>query len=65
MLLSFAPFILGSHVLIAAAGLPSIDLQKLCQASEQAMPALSGGPAKTFDACMSDEQEARKQLLMD
>jgi hypothetical protein len=65
MLLSLVPVVLGSHVLFAAAGLPSIDLQKLCHSSERTMGSLIGDPVRTFDACMSDEQEAREQLLRD
>jgi hypothetical protein len=65
MLFSLVPAILGSHVLIAAAGLPSIDLQKLCRSSERAIGGLSGDPMRTFDSCMSDEQDAREQLLRD
>jgi len=65
MPLSFVPVILGSHVLVAAAGLPSIDLQKLCHTSEQTMAFLSGEQTKTFDSCMSVEQQAREQLLKD
>jgi hypothetical protein len=65
MLLSLVPVVLGSHVLFAAAGLPSIDLQKLCHSSERTMGGLSGDTMKTFDACMSDEPEAREQLLKD
>jgi hypothetical protein len=65
MLFSFLPVVLGSHVLIAAAGLPSIDLQHLCHTSERTMGGLSGDPTKTFDSCMNDEQEAREQLLRD
>jgi hypothetical protein len=47
MPLSFVPVDLGSHMLVAATGLPSIDLQKLCHASEGAMGFLSGEPTKT------------------
>jgi hypothetical protein len=65
MLLSFVPIIIGSHLLIAAAGLPGIDPQKLCHASHRAMPDLGGGPMQTFQSCMRDEQEAREQLLME
>jgi hypothetical protein len=65
MLLSLVPVVLGSHVLFAAAGLPSIDLQKLCDSSARTMTGLSGDPMKTFDSCMSDEKEAREQLLRD
>jgi len=62
---SLVPVILGSHVLVAATGLPSINLQKLCHASDRAMAFLSGEPTKTFDSCMSVEQQAREQLLKD
>jgi hypothetical protein len=66
MYVSLIPVILGSHVLIAStAGLPSIDVQKLCHAAEGAMAALGGEPLKVFDACVSDEQDARTQLLKD
>jgi hypothetical protein len=65
MLFSFVPVVLGSHLLLAAAGLPSIDLQKLCNSSARTMAGLSGDPMKTFDACLSDEKEAREQLLRD
>jgi hypothetical protein len=65
MLLSLVPVVLGSHVLMAAAGLPGIDLQKLCRSSERTMAELSGEPSKTFDSCMGDETEARDQLLRD
>jgi hypothetical protein len=65
MLFSFVPVVLGSYVLISAAGLPSIDLQKLCHTSERTMAGLSGDPMKTYDSCMSDEQDAREQLLKD
>jgi hypothetical protein len=58
MLLSFVPVILGSHMLIAATGLPTIDPQHLCHASDWAMPDLGGEPMQTFHSCMRDEQEA-------
>ena len=64
MPLSFVPVVFGSQLLIAVAGLPSIDLEKLCHTSERTMAELGGEPVKTFDSCMSDEQEAREQLLM-
>jgi hypothetical protein len=63
MIFLLVPVVLGSHLLIAAGGLPSIDLRKLCNASERSMAGLGGDPVKTFDSCMSDEQEAREQLL--
>jgi hypothetical protein len=63
MLLSLVPVVLGSQVLIAATGLPSIDLQRLCQSSERTMGGHDEDSIRTFDSCMSDEQEAREQLL--
>jgi hypothetical protein len=63
MLISLVPVVLGSQVLIAAAGLPSIDLQRLCHSSEQTMGSRSEDSVRTFDSCMSDEQDAREQLL--
>jgi len=65
MLLSFVPVVLGSHVLVAATGLPSIDLQKLCHTSERTMAFVSGEPTEIFDSCVSVEQQAREQLLRD
>src|SRR5258708_3321833 len=63
MLISLVPVAPGSQVLIAAAALPSIDLQKLCHSSERTMGGGSEDSIKTFDSCISDEQEAREQLL--
>ena len=65
MPLSLVPVVLGAHVLVAATGLPSIDLQKLCHTSERTMAFLRGEPTRTFDSCMSVEQQAREQLLKD
>jgi hypothetical protein len=63
MLILLVPVVLGSQVLIAAAGLPSIDLQRLCHSSERTTGGHSEDSTRTFDSCMSDEQEAREQLL--
>jgi hypothetical protein len=65
MLLSFAPFIFASQMLIAATGLPVIDPQHVCHASDRAMPDLGGKPMQSFDSCMRDEQEAGERLLKD
>jgi hypothetical protein len=46
----------------SAGALPSIDLQKICRASEAAPFADS---TATFDICMSHEQAARKKLAED
>jgi hypothetical protein len=63
MIIALVPVLLGSHLLIAATGLPSIDLQRLCHDSERAMGGRGEDSIKTFDSCMSDEQEARELLL--
>jgi hypothetical protein len=63
MLISLVPVVLGSQVLIAAAGLPSIDLQRLCHSAERTMGSRNEDSKRAFDSCLSDEQEARDQLL--
>jgi hypothetical protein len=63
MLFSLVPVVLGSQVLIAAAGLPSLDLQGLCHSSERTMGGRNEDSTRTFESCMSDEREAREQLL--
>jgi hypothetical protein len=63
MLILLVPVVLGSQLLIAAAGLPSIDLQRLCHSSERTMGSRDEDSKRVFDSCMSDEQEARDQLL--
>jgi len=63
MLFSLIPVAFASHVLVTAAGLPSIDLQGLCHSSERTMSSRDTDSIRTFDSCMSDEQEAREQLL--
>src|SRR5260370_4194590 len=48
------------------AGLPVIDLQKVCRASEQEINAVfTGIDRDVFAACMNDEQTSRDQLLKD
>jgi hypothetical protein len=46
----------------SAGALPSIDLQKICRASEAAPFADN---TATFDICISDEQAAREKLAGD
>jgi hypothetical protein len=59
-----AAVILGTASAALAGGVPSIDIEKMCRASEAAL----FGPdnsASTFHVCMSDEQAAREQLVKD
>jgi hypothetical protein len=47
-------------------GLPKIDLEKACRASEKEIKAVfSGIDRDVFAACMRDEQTAREQLVKD
>ena len=56
----FVPLITGIHILLAAAsGLPKIDVEATCRASEQEILKLFGDTTVvTFDSCMRQESEA-------
>jgi hypothetical protein len=53
---------LGAACAAPAAPLPSIDVQKMCRASEAVSFADN---TQTFDVCMSDEQAAHERLVQD
>jgi hypothetical protein len=56
------PIALWSQLLVTVAdGPPTIDIQKLCRASANALFSVSSNPA-AIDSCISDEQAAREQL---
>ena len=57
-----AAIIVGAASAAFAAGLPSIDMQKMCRASETSPFADN---TATLDVCLSDEQEARDKLFED
>jgi hypothetical protein len=64
MFLPFAPFVLGSQLVIAVAdGVPTIDIQKTCKAAA----VVTAGPSAQTDIniCVSSEQKARDQLVKD
>src|ERR1700731_1297028 len=64
MFVTFMPIALALHVLVAAAGgLPSIDIQKNCRESSNAL--YGTAPANVFDACVADEKEAGAKLAKD
>jgi hypothetical protein len=45
-------------------GVPSIDLEKVCRASQTTISAVFGDAGRdVFQACMDDEQGAREQLV--
>jgi hypothetical protein len=59
-----APIVLGSHLLVAAAGgLPGIDIKKNCRESSDALN--TGTTANVFYSCMEDEKAAAAMLAKD
>jgi hypothetical protein len=52
----------ASTALAKDAGLPKLNTEHDCRASEAAMAAAIGTGSDTFGSCMSDENDARKQL---
>src|ERR1700681_4213596 len=61
---AFLPIALGSHVLMAAAGgLPSIDIQKNCRESSDALYGTT--TANVFNSCVEDEKDASAKLAKD
>jgi hypothetical protein len=63
-----ATIVLGaaSASLAKDAGPPSIDIQKTCRESSDVLTGLTGNDTQdSFNACMSDEQAARDQLVKD
>jgi hypothetical protein len=64
MFIAFMPIVLGSHMLVAAAGgLPSIDIEKNCRESSDALYGTT--TANVFDACVEDEKDASAKLTKD
>ena len=55
---------LGAASTAFAGALPSIDIPRMCRASNAALSA-SDNPANNFETCLHDEQEAREQLIAD
>jgi hypothetical protein len=46
-------------------GVPKLNTEYGCHASEKALAAATGTDSDTFSSCMSDENDARKQLEKD
>jgi hypothetical protein len=55
-----AATVLGAASGANAVGVPSVDIEKMCRASEEA---LFGGNTATLDTCLDDEREARQRLM--
>jgi hypothetical protein len=67
MLLALQPPAVGLLVLIASSGgVPTIDVKKTCQTSQQAISAIVGDKtAVNYDSCLRQEQEARGLIEKD
>jgi hypothetical protein len=69
MFLPYIPAVVGSHILVAAAGsggsIPTIDVRGTCQVAAGAMVRLIGGTTteNALSACLSSEQSARELLV--
>jgi hypothetical protein len=61
---AFVPIALVSHLLVGAAGgLPSIDIQKNCRESSNAL--YGNTTAQVFNSCVEDEKDASAKLAKD
>jgi hypothetical protein len=61
---AFGPIALVSHLLVAAAGgLPSIDIQKNCRESSNAL--YGNATEDVFNSCVEDEKDAGAKLAKD
>ncbi|HEY2229870.1 MAG TPA: hypothetical protein VGI22_19440 [Xanthobacteraceae bacterium] len=63
MLIALMPMALVSHVLVAATGLPSIDIQRNCRESSAAV--YGNATADVVSACVEDEKAAAATLTKD
>jgi hypothetical protein len=54
-----------SMALAKDGGLPKLNIESGCRASEMALAAATGTASDTLGSCMSDENDARKQLEKD
>src|ERR1700694_743168 len=61
---AFGPIALVSHLLVGApGGLPSIDIQKNCRESSNAL--YGNTTADVFNSCVADEKDASAKLAKD
>jgi hypothetical protein len=66
MFLRLTAFILGIHVLAAAADTPRIDINATCRASVKAVvEAMGDNTAVTMENCLSQQQAALAQMDKD
>jgi hypothetical protein len=62
IIISVAIILAAVSALAKDAGLPKLNTERACRASESALSTATGTASDTFGSCMSDENEARKQL---
>jgi hypothetical protein len=55
----------ASTALAKDSGLPKLNTEYGCHASEKALATATGTDSDTFNSCVSDENDARKQLEKD
>jgi hypothetical protein len=60
MIASSVAIVLSATSAVYAVGLPNIDIEKMCRASEVT---LFGDNTATFDTCLGDEQDAHERLV--
>ena len=64
MFIAIVPIALAAHLLVAVpGGLPSIDIQKSCRKSADAVSGSTTG--SIFNSCVEDEKDAAAQLTKD
>jgi hypothetical protein len=65
IILTALVFVAASAALAKERGLPKLNTEYGCHASEQALATATGTDSDTFSSCMDDENDARKQLEKD
>jgi hypothetical protein len=66
IIISFAIVLVSASTVAAKdGGLPKLNTEYGCHASEKALATATGTDADTFSSCMGDENDARKQLEKD
>jgi hypothetical protein len=65
IILAATTLVAASTALAKDGSLPKLNVENGCRASEKALAAATGTTSDTFGSCMSDENDARKQLEKD
>jgi hypothetical protein len=65
IILAVTTLVAASTALAKDGSLPKLNVESVCRASEKALAAAAGTTSDTLGSCMSDENDARKQLEKD